>query len=271
MFARVLFSRSTAASAALKTQFVARPLRTLTHDLASCSRGTPLPSRRTFSLACALRQDVMQGDKTSGKGEPLRPPSGSVFIGNVPFSVTAEQLQEAFSQFGRVRGVSLLNTNLGTPRGAGFVEFETAQEAAAFVEADQEDPIFLLDRDLVVVHADIKINPTRLPSDTLVAQHFDVGSEDLIRNIFSEYADKLVDIRIPDKADRNGNVFIQFKTVDTATHALHALNARMVPETGRLLRLQYSRARPFRTKPEQQSLASRLSQRSRSRSEGTGF
>ncbi|KAI6013072.1 hypothetical protein PISMIDRAFT_67221, partial [Pisolithus microcarpus 441] len=173
------------------------------------------------------------------------PPSGSVYIANVPFSVTSQQLEEAFSQFGRIRAVMLLNTEKGVPRGSGFVEFETAAEASAFVEADQQDPIFLLDRDLFVAHADIKINPARRPSDTLVAQHFSPGSEDLIRQIFSEYADTLVNVRIRKSLlfgthYVNGCAFVQFKSINAATHALHALNARKISETGRLLRLQFS-------------------------------
>jgi len=84
----------------------------------------------------------------------------------------------------------------GSPRGAGFIEFETAEEAAAFVDSDVQDPIFLLDKNLFMQHADFSINPHREPSATLVAQHFDIGSEDFVRGLFSEYADSLVGVRI---------------------------------------------------------------------------
>ncbi|KAI5984663.1 hypothetical protein EDD15DRAFT_2375105 [Pisolithus albus] len=262
MFSTTLFSARSAAFAVSRIRLCARPSRVILRD--NLARGTLSHPKRPFSLAQVVRQESQNAELGTSDGS-LRPPSGSVYIANVPFSVTSKQLEEAFSQFGRVRAVMLLNTEKGIPRGSGFVEFETAEEASAFVEADQQDPIFLLDRDLFVAHADIKINPSRRPSDTLVAQHFSPGSEDLIRQIFSDYADTLANVRIPNRRDINGCAFVQFKSVNAATHALHALNARKIPETGRLLRLQFSSTRQARSEPERRSLASRLSQRAESR------
>ncbi|KAI6120329.1 hypothetical protein EDD16DRAFT_1577429 [Pisolithus croceorrhizus] len=274
MFSTTLFSARSATFAVSRIRLCACPSRVFLHNNLARGpqgiQGTLSHPKRPFSLAQVVRQEPKNADLDASEGS-LRLPSGSVYIANVPFSVTASQLEEAFSQFGRVRGVILLNTEKGIPRGNGFVEFETAEEATAFVEADQQDPIFLLDRDLFVTHADIKINPTRRPSDTLVAQHFSPGSEDLIRRIFSDYADTLVNVRIPQRREINGCAFIQFKSIKAATDALHALNARMIPETGRLLRLQFSLNRQTRSEPERRSLASRLSQRAGSQSDGTGF
>ncbi|KAI6030324.1 hypothetical protein EDC04DRAFT_2711451 [Pisolithus marmoratus] len=267
MFPTPFFSARSAAFAVSRTRLCARPSRAILHNSLARLQGTPSHPKRPFSLAQVLRQEPKNADLGASDGS-LRLPSGSVYIANVPFSVTAEQLEEAFSQFGRVRAVMLLNTEKGLPRGSGFVEFETAEEATAFVGADQQDPIFILNRDLFVAHADIKINPARRPSDTLVAQHFSPGSEGLIRQIFSEYADSLVNVRIPPRREVNGCAFIQLKSIQAATEALHVLNAHMVPETGRLLRLQYSLTRPTRSEPERRSLASRLSQRAGSQSEG---
>ncbi|KAI6022775.1 hypothetical protein BKA83DRAFT_4269061 [Pisolithus microcarpus] len=267
MFPTTLFSARSAAFAVSRIRLCARPSRVILRDnlarFPQRTRGTLSHPKRPFSLAQVVRQEPRNAELGTSDGS-LRPPSGSVYIANVPFSVTSQQLEEAFSQFGRIRAVMLLNTEKGVPRGSGFVEFETAAEASAFVEADQQDPIFLLDRDLFVAHADIKINPARRPSDTLVAQHFSPGSEDLIRQIFSEYADTLVNVRIPNRREVNGCAFVQFKSINAATHALHALNARKISETGRLLRLQFSSTRRARSEPERRSLASRLSQRAES-------
>ncbi|KAL4071701.1 hypothetical protein V8B97DRAFT_2104189 [Scleroderma yunnanense] len=263
MFSRAFFLQRVTASALLGS--CARSSSIHPRVVASClQRQAPSHASRSFSLAQALRQEARnEVDALKTRGPALRIPSGSVYISNVPFSVTAEQLQEAFSQFGRVRAIRPLNSQQGVFRGAAFVEFETAQEAAAFVEADQQDPIFLLERDLFVQHADIDIKPNRAPSDTLIAQHFDVGAEDLIRDIFAEYADLLVDVRIPDLKHTTGMAFIQFRSIQAATSALHALHAKMLPETGRLLRLQYSHPRT--------GLASRLSQRQKADGEGIGY
>jgi len=65
--------------------------------------------------------------------------------------------------------------------------------------------------------------------------------------------------------------FIEFSTVEDATRALHAENGRMLPEKGRLLRLQYSRPSTRHTVSAEPSLSSRLSQRQRTQGEGVGF
>lgn len=165
-----------------------------------------------------------------------------------------------------------VKTAEGLPRGQGFIEFETAKDAENFVESDRKDPILLLDRDIFVQHSNIRIDPRRQPTNTLVAQHFSPGSEDLVRKIFRDYADSLRGVRIREfqspglmlsdlflyvagLQDCSGYAFVQFNDTATATKALHDLNARMIPEINRLLRLQYSRS----SRPP--SLATRLSQR----------
>ncbi|KAI6019480.1 hypothetical protein PISMIDRAFT_685205 [Pisolithus microcarpus 441] len=62
---------------------------------------------------------------------------------------------------------------------------------------------------------------------------------------------------MPNRREVNGCAFVQFRCINAATHALHALNARKIPETGRLLKLEFSSTRQTRSEPERQSLASR--------------
>jgi len=59
-----------------------------------------------------------------------------LYIGNLPFSATEEQLNEWFSQIGVTpSGVNLIRDRFtGQSRGFAFVEFATPEEAAKAVE-----------------------------------------------------------------------------------------------------------------------------------------
>ena len=57
-----------------------------------------------------------------------------IFVGNLPFSATTEEVRELFAQHGEVTAVNLVtDRNTGQPRGFGFVEMEPegAQRAIA--------------------------------------------------------------------------------------------------------------------------------------------
>jgi len=58
-----------------------------------------------------------------------------IFVGNLPWSVTSAQLQEAFAQYGQITDASVvLDKESGRSRGFGFVTFATDAEAQAAVD-----------------------------------------------------------------------------------------------------------------------------------------
>ena len=60
-----------------------------------------------------------------------------LYVGNLPFSVTEEELREKFAEHGEVVSVSLINDRYtGRPRGFGFVEMneEGADKAIASLD-----------------------------------------------------------------------------------------------------------------------------------------
>jgi len=64
-----------------------------------------------------------------------------LFVGNLPWSTTEQELEELFAQYGQVEEVHLpTDRDTGRPRGFGFVTFVEADAAHAAVEAlhDQE-------------------------------------------------------------------------------------------------------------------------------------
>ena len=54
-----------------------------------------------------------------------------LFVGNLPYDATADELREMFSQYGRVMSATIASDReTGQPRGFGFVELaEGAEEA----------------------------------------------------------------------------------------------------------------------------------------------
>jgi len=58
-----------------------------------------------------------------------------LYVGNLPYSVTEEDLTEKFSQFGRVESTKLISDrDTGRSKGFGFVEMSTDAEAKAAID-----------------------------------------------------------------------------------------------------------------------------------------
>ena len=62
--------------------------------------------------------------------------SKRIYVGNLPFSASDDEVRHLFSEFGEVNSVSLIsNPTTGRPAGFGFVEMETATDAADAIQA----------------------------------------------------------------------------------------------------------------------------------------
>lgn len=59
-----------------------------------------------------------------------------LFVGNLPFSTTSEQLEELFSQIGACESASVVtDRDSGQSRGFGFVEMASEDDATRAVDA----------------------------------------------------------------------------------------------------------------------------------------
>src|SRR2546426_9422407 len=75
-----------------------------------------------------------------------------LFVGNLSFQATEEDLRELFAQAGTVESVRIVTDQFtGRPRGFGFVEMSTKEEAAKAVE--MLNGRLFRDRNLVVDEA----------------------------------------------------------------------------------------------------------------------
>jgi len=61
----------------------------------------------------------------------------SIFVGNLPFSASDQQVEELFEQHGEVHSVRLINDReTGRPRGFGFVQMDEANADSAIAALD---------------------------------------------------------------------------------------------------------------------------------------
>ena len=64
----------------------------------------------------------------------------SIYVGNLLYTATEDELQQLFSQFGTVNSVKLIkDRETGRPRGFGFVEMEAANAQSAIEALDGKE------------------------------------------------------------------------------------------------------------------------------------
>ncbi len=64
----------------------------------------------------------------------------SIYVGNLPWSSTEEQVRDLFAEYGNVHSVKLVNDReTGRARGFGFVEMDDAAAEAAIEALDNQN------------------------------------------------------------------------------------------------------------------------------------
>ena len=59
-----------------------------------------------------------------------------IYVGNLPFSSSEDELRELFEEHGSVESVSIItDRETGRPRGFGFVQMETSDAASSAIRA----------------------------------------------------------------------------------------------------------------------------------------
>ena len=66
----------------------------------------------------------------------------NIYVGNLPYSVTEEELRDAFGEFGEVTSVNIIMDKCsGQSKGFGFVEMANNSEADEAIKALNESPM----------------------------------------------------------------------------------------------------------------------------------
>lgn len=64
----------------------------------------------------------------------------SIYVGNLPFSASEDEVRDAFERYGQVESVKLIeDRETGRPRGFGFVEMPDEDAEAAIEALDNTD------------------------------------------------------------------------------------------------------------------------------------
>jgi RNA recognition motif-containing protein len=122
---------------------------------------------------------------------PKHPPKTTIFVANIPWKTTQEELKEVFTEYGEAMSVRLHMKSKGRPRGFAHIEFANPEIAIATVDSASRRPICLAGRNL---HVDFAIGiPDREPIRVQASE--------------KRHDDPIVDINLlrkPDKLTSNG-------------------------------------------------------------------
>ncbi|KAG9188434.1 hypothetical protein G6011_02357 [Alternaria panax] len=179
-------------------------------------------------------------------------PNNMLYIGNLYYEVTAEQLKRVFSKFGEVESTKIVYDNRGLSRGFGYVEFKEIPDAQAAI--DNLDMQVFEGRNLVVQFHEPKPNSrtrntstntfeSNPPSKTLFIGNmsFEMSDKDL-NDLFRDIRN-VMDVRVA--IDRRtgqprGFAHADFIDVASATKAREVLKEKTI--YGRQLRVDFSKS-----------------------------
>ncbi|KAL3420987.1 31 kDa ribonucleoprotein, chloroplastic [Phlyctema vagabunda] len=168
-------------------------------------------------------------------------PGPTIYVGNLLFDITEDALIKEFEPFGQVKSAKVMTDARGLSKGFANVEFETAEEAAAAIEAKNQS--VLGGRRMIVNYVAKSSRPmgTNAPSKTLFIGNlaFEMSDADL-NKLFREIRN-VIDVRVA--IDRRtgqprGFAHADFVDVESAVKGLEALQNKEL--YGRTLRVDYS-------------------------------
>ncbi|KAJ5766224.1 uncharacterized protein N7511_003840 [Penicillium nucicola] len=171
-------------------------------------------------------------------------PRTTVYVGNLFFDVTAEDLRTQFEKYGVVENAVLVHDSRGLSKGFGYVNFSTIEEAANAIQ--QADGIDFEGRQLTIQYANTvyRAKSEDRPSMTLFIGNipYELTDQDL-QNLFDDIQG-VKDIRVP--VDRRtglprGFAHVDFHDQQSATDGKEKL-ARRAPY-GRKLMVDYARTK----------------------------
>jgi RNA recognition motif-containing protein len=170
----------------------------------------------------------------------------SLFVGNLPFQLTDDEFQAAFTQFGAIAGSKIATeTRYGRSRsrGYGFIDFADPSGLANCLESGVE--VVLKDRLLAYREA----RPTPEIKDTAFVSGLPAGAtdEDLASH-FASYSPIEAKVVHPGSAGRPGFGFAKFETEAARDEAIAGLNGSTLLDAELVVR---PASRPFRTEEEQ--------------------
>jgi RNA recognition motif-containing protein len=172
--------------------------------------------------------------------------TNSLFVGNLPYDLTNEELRETFASFGTISNVNIATeTHYGSrrSRGFGFVDFT---DAASLQRVIDHANFVLKGRTLTVRQA----RPQGQISDTaLVANLTEAVTSTSLAAHFARFNPVEVKVVHAGTADRPGFGYAKFANEQQRDAAIRALNGTVLDGQAVSVR---TATRAFRTEEEQQ-------------------
>jgi RNA recognition motif-containing protein len=141
----------------------------------------------------------------------------TIFVRNINFATTGEQLGAAFRKYGEVKNVRIITRiqdEEQVSRGFGFVEFQTAEGFNAAISATE--PLIVDDREIFIRAS----RPVQKRDTAFIRGIPEDTTEEDIKEAFSKYNPVSVRIKFVDNGDRKGFGFITFDTEEHQTAAV---------------------------------------------------
>ncbi|KAL1753002.1 hypothetical protein FB107DRAFT_264954 [Schizophyllum commune] len=162
----------------------------------------------------------------------LGKPQKCLFVGNIPFETTEEEVLEVFSPFGEIEHTRPGVSPDGTARGFCHVQFKDLESAKKAMDAHLENPLWLRTRRLRLDFAQSNVRGTARRSDKPNSKLYFFGmkgDENELREIFRNYQRDIFSIYfLRDGQGRiRGNGWIDFDSVEAASKALTELNGHI--------------------------------------------
>lgn len=187
-------------------------------------------------------------NKSQPRGLAPAPPATTVYVGNLFYEITDDQLQRIFSRFGEIVAVRLSKDDRGLSRGFAHVEFKTLESATAAIE-NLDQQVFE-GRNLVVQYHRHKPRTSRIreaqrpeipATKTLFVGNMSYEMSDKDLNDLFRDIPNVVDVRVA--IDRRtgqprGFAHAEFIDVNSATEGMKILREKVL--YNRQLRVDYA-------------------------------
>ncbi|KAL4786658.1 hypothetical protein BJX76DRAFT_320984 [Aspergillus varians] len=190
----------------------------------------------------ASQMRLTKGEKLELQRQARHEPKETIFIGNLFYDVTAEDLREQMSKYGVVQGVNIIYDSRGISKGYGYVQFDSMASAKRAIEA-MHMRIFE-GRRVTMYYAQTNMKSLKsstVPTDTLYIGNmpFEMTDRDL-NDLFKDIVN-VHDIRVT--VDRQtgqfrGYVHAEFTDIESAAIGLEKLS-RKIPY-GRRLKVHFT-------------------------------
>lgn len=152
----------------------------------------------------------------------------TIFISNLDFKVTEDDLKDIFSKFGTVNDIRLVRNYKGFSKGFGYVEFANVESVKKALTNDrmliQQRPVFISEMDK---RKDFEYGKTKEENKLFIKNiPPEITKDMLLDKVFAEYKDSIVNARLV--TFRNGYskgiAYVDMKDSKTAAKAVSEKN-----------------------------------------------